>query len=91
MTSHVKLRKERGSLAEYENQVKELRTQLAEQLKCLDIQVEIRLQLLADLSDYLRRKAELELDYSRGLEKLTERFSSKIRNSKEHQNFRVCN
>ncbi|XP_043935256.1 SLIT-ROBO Rho GTPase-activating protein 3-like [Protopterus annectens] len=68
--------------------VTELRTQLAEQLKCLDIQVEIRLQLLADLSDYLRRKAELELDYSRGLEKLTERFSSKIRNSKEHQNFR---
>lgn len=88
MTSHGKLRKERGVLAEYESQVKEIRVQLAEQLRCLDVQVDIRQQLLQDLSEFLRRKAEIELEYSRGLEKLSDRFSSKIRNSREHQNFR---
>ncbi|XP_069065537.1 rho GTPase-activating protein 4 isoform X2 [Pleurodeles waltl] len=88
MTSHGKLRKERGVLAEYESQVKEIRTQLAEQLRCLDAQVDIRQQLLQDLSEFLRRKAEIELEYSRGLEKLSDRFSSKIRNSREHQSFR---
>uniref|UniRef100_H3A3K0 Rho GTPase activating protein 4 n=1 Tax=Latimeria chalumnae TaxID=7897 RepID=H3A3K0_LATCH len=66
----------------------EVRSQLTEQIKCLDVQVEIRLQLLQDLSEFLRRKAEIELEYSRGLEKLVEKFSSKIRNSKEHQSFR---
>ncbi|XP_069501512.1 rho GTPase-activating protein 4 isoform X4 [Ambystoma mexicanum] len=88
MSSHVKLRKERGVLAEYESQVKEIRAQLAEQLKCLDVQVDIRQQLLQDLTEFLRRKAEIELEYSRSLEKLSDRFSSKIRNSKEHQTFR---
>ncbi|XP_078520716.1 rho GTPase-activating protein 4 isoform X3 [Lissotriton helveticus] len=88
MTSHGKLRKERGVLAEYESQVKEIRVQLGEQLRCLDVQVDIRQQLLQDLSEFLRRKAEIELEYSRGLEKLSDRFSSKIRNSREHQNFR---
>ncbi|MGH0146303.1 UNVERIFIED_CONTAM: hypothetical protein FKN15_007476 [Acipenser sinensis] len=62
-----------------------LRLKLAEQLKSLDLHVEMRVQLLQDLSEFFRRKAEIETEYSRGLEKLAERFSSKIRNSKEHQ------
>ncbi|XP_039631882.1 SLIT-ROBO Rho GTPase-activating protein 3 isoform X2 [Polypterus senegalus] len=88
MSSHAKLKREKAILAEYETQVKELRTQLAEQLKCLDQQVEIRIQLMQDLSEFFRRKSEIELEYSRSLEKLSERFSSRIRNSKDHQNFR---
>ncbi|CAL8260051.1 unnamed protein product [Gadus morhua 'NCC'] len=41
MTAHGKLmRKEKGSLAEYESQVKDLRTQLTEQMKILDCQAE---------------------------------------------------
>uniref|UniRef100_A0A8C2YHD6 SLIT-ROBO Rho GTPase activating protein 3 n=1 Tax=Coturnix japonica TaxID=93934 RepID=A0A8C2YHD6_COTJA len=46
---------------------------------------ESRLQLLQDLQEFFRRKAEIELEYSRSLEKLAERFSSKIRGSREHQ------
>uniref|UniRef100_A0A8B9EHY2 SLIT-ROBO Rho GTPase activating protein 3 n=1 Tax=Anser cygnoides TaxID=8845 RepID=A0A8B9EHY2_ANSCY len=38
-----------------------------------------------DLQEFFRRKAEIELEYSRSLEKLAERFSSKIRSSREHQ------
>uniref|UniRef100_A0A2K6PQC6 SLIT-ROBO Rho GTPase activating protein 3 n=1 Tax=Rhinopithecus roxellana TaxID=61622 RepID=A0A2K6PQC6_RHIRO len=64
---------------------KNIRTQLVEQFKCLEQQSESRLQLLQDLQEFFRRKAEIELEYSRSLEKLAERFSSKIRSSREHQ------
>ncbi|KAG8554363.1 hypothetical protein GDO81_003773 [Engystomops pustulosus] len=83
MASHGKPRKDRT--ADYESQFKEIRSQLNEQGKCIDSQVEHRQQLLQDLSEFLRRKAEINLEYSRSLEKLCDRFSAKIRNSKEHQ------
>ncbi|XP_069046487.1 SLIT-ROBO Rho GTPase-activating protein 2 isoform X5 [Lepisosteus oculatus] len=85
MTSPAKFRKEKEIIAEYETQVKEIRTQLAEQLKCLDQQCELRVQLLQDLQDFFRKKAEIEMDYSRNLEKLAERFLAKTRSTKDHQ------
>ncbi|KAM3911917.1 rho GTPase-activating protein 4 isoform 2-T2 [Leptodactylus fuscus] len=83
MASHGKPRKDKS--ADYESHFKEIRSQLIEQGKCIDAQVEHRQQLLQELSEFLRRKAEINLEYSRSLEKLCDRFSSKIRNSKEHQ------
>uniref|UniRef100_A0A8C5GA54 SLIT-ROBO Rho GTPase activating protein 3 n=1 Tax=Gouania willdenowi TaxID=441366 RepID=A0A8C5GA54_GOUWI len=53
---------------------------LVEQFKCLEQQSESRIQLLQDLQEFFRRKAEIDLEYSRSLDKLAERFSSKIRN-----------
>lgn len=66
----------------------EIRNQLVEQFKCLEQHSESRIQLLQDLQEFFRRKAEIELEYSRSLEKLAERFSSKIRSSREHQQFK---
>uniref|UniRef100_A0A672N9L9 Rho GTPase activating protein 4 n=1 Tax=Sinocyclocheilus grahami TaxID=75366 RepID=A0A672N9L9_SINGR len=79
MTSHGKLRKEKGSLAEYETQIKEVRGQLSEQLKILDAQLEVKTQQLQDLSEYLRRRGEIEAEYARSLEKLSERFTVKTK------------
>uniref|UniRef100_A0A4W3J4L7 SLIT-ROBO Rho GTPase activating protein 2 n=1 Tax=Callorhinchus milii TaxID=7868 RepID=A0A4W3J4L7_CALMI len=62
----------------------EIRAQLLEQLKCLEQQAEARVQLLQDLQDFFRKKSELELEYSRNLERLAERFSAKTRSTKEH-------
>ncbi|XP_067360440.1 SLIT-ROBO Rho GTPase-activating protein 2 isoform X3 [Channa argus] len=84
MTSPAKFRKEKEIVAEYEAQVKEIRAQLVEQLKCLDQQCELRVQLLQDLQDFFRKKAEIEMDYSRNLEKLAERFLTKTRSTKDH-------
>lgn len=64
--------------------ISEVRAQLAEQLKCLDQQCELRVQLLQDLQDFFRKKAEIEMDYSRNLEKLAERFLTKTRSTKDH-------
>nr|XP_046240131.1 SLIT-ROBO Rho GTPase-activating protein 2 isoform X3 [Scatophagus argus] len=68
----------------YSLRCKEIRAQLVEQLKCLDQQCELRVQLLQDLQDFFRKKAEIEVDYSRNLEKLAERFLTKTRSTKDH-------
>lgn len=65
--------------------VAEIRAQLTEQMKCLDQQCELRVQLLQDLQDFFRKKAEIEMDYSRNLEKLAERFLAKTRSTKDQQ------
>uniref|UniRef100_A0A8D2DES5 Rho GTPase activating protein 4 n=1 Tax=Sciurus vulgaris TaxID=55149 RepID=A0A8D2DES5_SCIVU len=77
MAAHGKLRRERGLQADYEAQVKEMRWQLSEQLRCLELQGELRRELLQELAEFMRRRAEVELEYSRGLDKLAERFASR--------------
>uniref|UniRef100_A0A8C6LJV8 Rho GTPase activating protein 4 n=1 Tax=Nothobranchius furzeri TaxID=105023 RepID=A0A8C6LJV8_NOTFU len=89
MTSHGKLRKEKGSLAEYESQMKDLRVQLTDQIKILDSQVEVKQQQLSDLSEFLRRRGDIETEYARALEKLTERFTHKTK-KKEQWGQSVC-
>uniref|UniRef100_A0A3P9IQW3 F-BAR domain-containing protein n=1 Tax=Oryzias latipes TaxID=8090 RepID=A0A3P9IQW3_ORYLA len=79
MTSHVKLRKEKTGTVDYDIQIKEVRCQLVDQLKVLDLKLEQKTQQLQDLTDYLRRRGEIENEYARSLEKLAERFSSKTK------------
>lgn len=57
----------------------EVRCQLVDQLKVLDLQLEQKSQQLQDLTDYLRRRGEIESEYARSLEKLAERFTSRIK------------
>ncbi|XP_068996336.1 SLIT-ROBO Rho GTPase-activating protein 3 isoform X1 [Embiotoca jacksoni] len=89
MTSHGKLRREKGSLAEYELQMKDLRAQLTDQIKILDSQVEVKQQQLSDLSEFLRRRGDIEAEYARALDKLTERFTHKTK-KKEQWGQSVC-
>uniref|UniRef100_A0A3Q3VYA0 F-BAR domain-containing protein n=1 Tax=Mola mola TaxID=94237 RepID=A0A3Q3VYA0_MOLML len=79
MTSHVRYRKDRVGLVDYDTQIKEVRCQLVDQLKVLDVQLEQKSQQLQDLTDYLRRRGEIESEYARSLEKLAERFTSRIK------------
>ncbi|XP_053173480.1 rho GTPase-activating protein 4 isoform X1 [Scomber japonicus] len=89
MTAHAKLRREKGSLAEYESQMKDLRAQLTDQIKILDSQVEVKQQQLSDLSEFLRRRGDIEAEYARALDKLTERFTHKTK-KKEQWGQSVC-
>uniref|UniRef100_A0A7N6ARF4 SLIT-ROBO Rho GTPase-activating protein 1 n=1 Tax=Anabas testudineus TaxID=64144 RepID=A0A7N6ARF4_ANATE len=72
-------------LPEYDTDV---RAQLVEQQRCLEQQTEMRVQLLQDLQDFFRKKAEIETEYSRNLEKLAERFMAKTRSTKDHQQYK---
>uniref|UniRef100_A0A669BXU0 Rho GTPase activating protein 4a n=1 Tax=Oreochromis niloticus TaxID=8128 RepID=A0A669BXU0_ORENI len=86
MSSHVKLRKERVGVVDYDIQIKEVRCQLVDQLKVLDLQLEQKSQQLQDLTDYLRRRGEIESEYARSLEKLAERFTSRIKRKEPSSN-----
>lgn len=69
-----------------------MRWKLGEQLRCLELQGELRRDLLQELAEFMRRRAEVELEYSRGLDKLAERFASRSGRlggtSQEQQSFR---
>uniref|UniRef100_A0A8C5FLU6 SLIT-ROBO Rho GTPase activating protein 3 n=1 Tax=Gadus morhua TaxID=8049 RepID=A0A8C5FLU6_GADMO len=80
--------RERG-LAWANEQQTNLRTQLTEQMKILDCQVEVKQQQLSDLSDFLRRRGDIEAEYARALDKLTERFTHKTK-KKEQWDHSVC-
>uniref|UniRef100_A0A8C1LKE2 SLIT-ROBO Rho GTPase activating protein 1b n=1 Tax=Cyprinus carpio TaxID=7962 RepID=A0A8C1LKE2_CYPCA len=85
MSNTTKSKKEKEIITEYESQVKEIRSQLVEQHKCLEQQTDMRVQLLQDLQEFFRKKAEIESEYSRNLGKLAERFMAKTRSTKDHQ------
>lgn len=57
----------------------DLRAQLTDQIKILDSQVEVKQQQLSDLSEFLRRRGDIETEYARALDKLTERFTHKTK------------
>lgn len=59
--------------------VSDLRTQLTDQIKILDSQVDVKQQQLSDLSEFLRRRGDIEAEYARALDKLTERFTHKTK------------
>uniref|UniRef100_A0A8C8JUR4 Rho GTPase activating protein 4a n=1 Tax=Oncorhynchus tshawytscha TaxID=74940 RepID=A0A8C8JUR4_ONCTS len=66
-------------LSSYITLLHKVRCQLVDQLKVLDLQLEQKSQQLQDLTDYLRRRSEIEGEYARSLDKLAERFTSKIK------------
>lgn len=72
-------KKDKPPLVECDNRIKEIRVQLNEQLKCLDQHTESRVALLNDIQDFLKRKAEIDNEYARKVEVLTEKYLSKQR------------
>ncbi|KAM7294509.1 SLIT-ROBO Rho GTPase-activating protein 3 isoform X2 [Ixodes scapularis] len=63
-------KRERELLLLFDGQVKDIRQQLGDQLKCLDVRLETQVALVGEMQDYFRRRAEVELDYSRALDKM---------------------
>uniref|UniRef100_A0A8C4GRD7 SLIT-ROBO Rho GTPase-activating protein 3 n=1 Tax=Dicentrarchus labrax TaxID=13489 RepID=A0A8C4GRD7_DICLA len=61
----------------------DLRAQLTDQIKILDSQVEVKQQQLSDLSEFLRRRGDIEAEYARALDKLTERFTHKTKKKEQ--------
>jgi len=61
---------ERCLLVEMGRSGKDIRVQLNDQLRCLDSLLESQQSQLVDIQDIFRRRAEIELTYSRDMEKL---------------------
>ncbi|KAL3290004.1 hypothetical protein HHI36_023380 [Cryptolaemus montrouzieri] len=60
-----------------------IRLQLNEQLRCLDLRMEAQVALVTELQEFFRRRGELELDYSKNLDKLVKSIQLRHREQKQ--------
>lgn len=51
-----------------------------EQLKCFDQHTESRVALISDIQEFFKRKSEIETEYARKLDLLSEKYLTKQRN-----------
>ncbi|MFH4981160.1 hypothetical protein AB6A40_007869 [Gnathostoma spinigerum] len=70
---------------DFELHVKEIRVQLNEQMRCLELRTETQTSILTELSDFFRRRAELDAEYGRQLEKLAKTIMQKHKNEKNRR------
>lgn len=61
----------------------DVRSQLNEQLKCLESRLEVQVAMVTELQDFFRRLSEVEMEYSKSLEKLVK--NTKLRHRQEKQ------
>lgn len=54
-----------------------------EQLRCLDLRIETQVAIVQELQDYFRRRAEVELEYSKSLEKLGKSIQQRHKEQKQ--------
>ncbi|KAI8130916.1 SLIT-ROBO Rho GTPase-activating protein 1-like [Lucilia cuprina] len=60
-----------------------IRQQLNEHLRCLDARVESQVSLIQELQDLFRRRGELELEYSKNLDKLVRSLQARHKEQKQ--------
>ncbi|CAF4073687.1 unnamed protein product, partial [Rotaria magnacalcarata] len=75
-------KKEKQILVEFDQIVKEIRFQLTEQLKCLEQRIDTQLSILAEIQEYFKRRADVELDYAKNLDNLHKQIGQKHRTQK---------
>lgn len=63
--------------------VADIRLQLNEQLRCLDVRMETQVALVQELQDFFRKRAEVELDYSKNLDKLAKNLQLRHKEQKQ--------
>ena len=61
----------------------DIKSQLADQIKCLEQRTETQNAILHEINDFIKKRAELDLEYSRQLEKLTKSVMIKHKNEKQ--------
>uniref|UniRef100_H2YF30 F-BAR domain-containing protein n=1 Tax=Ciona savignyi TaxID=51511 RepID=H2YF30_CIOSA len=73
-------KKDKQPLVECDARIKEIRLQLNDQLKCLDQHTESKTTLINDMQEFFKRKSEIDAEYGRKLDVLSEKYLAKQRN-----------
>ena len=63
----------------------DIRVQLNEQLKCLDNRLEIQMGIVNEFQDVFKRKAEIELNYCKELDRLAKSISHRHKEGKQNK------
>uniref|UniRef100_A0A914I8C0 SLIT-ROBO Rho GTPase-activating protein 1 n=1 Tax=Globodera rostochiensis TaxID=31243 RepID=A0A914I8C0_GLORO len=72
----------KASQQEFQHQIKEIRAQLFDQVKCLEQRTDVQVAILGEVNDFVKKKAELDLEYSKQLDKLVKSVMLKHKNEK---------
>ncbi|ESN91993.1 hypothetical protein HELRODRAFT_194472, partial [Helobdella robusta] len=78
-----KFKKDKEIALELENQIKDVKHQLSEQLKCLDGRLESHTAMLNELGEFYQRRAEAELEYSKSLDKIVRQIVARHKAEKQ--------
>ncbi|XP_048257474.1 SLIT-ROBO Rho GTPase-activating protein 1-like isoform X4 [Haliotis rufescens] len=62
-----------------------IRAQLGDQLKCLENKLEIQVAIVAELQEFFKRRAEVEMEYSKNLDKLVRQMITRHRAEKQNR------
>lgn len=68
----------------------DIRGQLLDQLKCLDDRKEQQTAIIGELQEYFRRRADVENEYSKSLDRLAKNLSQKQKAEKQRLANRRC-
>ena len=55
---------------------------MGEQQRCLDVRQDAHMAMLIELQDYYRKRSEVEMEYSRGLDKLVKNIQTRHKQDK---------
>lgn len=61
----------------------DIRQQLSDQLKCLEIKLETEVSIVTELQEFFKRRAEVEQEYARNLDKLVKSMVTRHRAEKQ--------
>ncbi|XP_050413172.1 SLIT-ROBO Rho GTPase-activating protein 1 isoform X1 [Patella vulgata] len=62
-----------------------IRQQLCDQLKGLEVKLEVQVAIVAELQEFFKRRAEVEIEYSKNLDKLVRQMITRHRAEKSKQ------
>lgn len=77
------VKKDKSIVVDLELQVKDIRQQFVDQVKCLEIRTDAQTSLLVELQDFYKKRADIELDYAKSLEKFSKQLAAKQKTDKQ--------
>lgn len=66
-----------GKVSKMSLDISDIRQQFSEQVKSLDFRLESHVSMLGELQDFYRRRAEVEQEYSRNMDKLVKQIMTR--------------
>ncbi|ESO99728.1 hypothetical protein LOTGIDRAFT_141691, partial [Lottia gigantea] len=65
--------------------ISDIRQQLCDQLKGLEVKLDVQTAIVSELQEFFRRRAEVEMEYSKSLDKLVRQMITRHRAEKQKQ------
>ncbi|CAD5226340.1 unnamed protein product [Bursaphelenchus xylophilus] len=76
----------KAALTDFQGHLKDIKLQLLDQIKCLEGRTETQVNIYHEINDFCKKKAEIDQEYSKQLDKLVKSVMIKYKNEKNKRN-----